>query len=101
MPETQIKIGGIRQSLNDFLRQQMGEVWAGGFPRKNYIMGDGVTSVVSDLRLRYKSNSPFKRNGRFRRHIVLWICDDFEEIKGRWELEIADDLKGQERFRDR
>ena len=64
MPETQIKIGMIRESSVGLVRQQNG---GAGFQKKDYPRKKNeIKDVVKDLRARYKSILPVTRYGGFR-----------------------------------
>ena len=61
MPQAQIKIGKIRQSLKDVVWNQQWGVREKELPSKR----DGIKEVANDLRLRYKSISPLNGTDGF------------------------------------
>ena len=50
-----------------------------------------------DFRFRFKSISPLIETGDFDDAEFYGACDDFDGNKGRWPLEIEEDLKGRDR----
>ena len=54
-----------------------------------------IIEVGNGLRMRYKSISPLKETGDFGDSYFYGFCDDFDENKGRGQLEIEEEMKGR------
>ena len=96
MPGAQIKIGEIGQSIKDFVRRQKEGMQ---FTQNNCIrQSNGIKEIANDFRLRVKSLCPLKETDDFDGSDFYGFCGDFEENKGRWQLEIGEDTqyKGKE-----
>ena len=94
MCETQIKIGEIRQALNDSVRQQ--KETARNFRERIIFDRKEIKEVPIDVRLYYKSISPLEETGALGDAEFSGFRGDSEGDKDRRQFEIGVELKGQE-----
>ena len=93
MPETQIKIGRIREASGDFVKRQKE---GGEFSKKNCERKQTeIKGVAKDLRIRYKSILSLKRYGLFRRWRSLRTSRRFRGNKERTQDEIENATQGR------
>ena len=93
IPETQHKIGRIREALGDSARQQKD---GSKFRQQNYpLRKNEIIDVVTDLRIRYKSISPLKDTDYFDDGEFYGFRGDFAQNKERWPEEMEIEIECQ------